>query len=205
MSAPHPSVHIHYLRPPDDEQVFVQDLLLDADHVKVTLARDVPFDEPVRVHDRAVLEPGADAVWFTFPDRWHDIGRFHLADGTFTGLYANILTPPVFEDGGSVWHTTDLFLDLWLDPDGELSVLDREQLARAEREGWVDSRRAERARDEVRRIRNAHAASRWPPTVVEEWPLARALQELEGPREGSGTHERPAPSDAEDDRRGGPT
>ena len=61
------------------------------------------------------LERGSDAVWFTFPGLWHDIGRFHRSDGTFTGIYANILTPPLIQPDG-VWHTTDLFLDLWQKP-----------------------------------------------------------------------------------------
>ena len=28
---------------------------------------------------RIVLEPGAPVVWFTYPGRWYDVGRFHLA------------------------------------------------------------------------------------------------------------------------------
>ncbi len=175
---PSPSiVHIHYRRPPDDERVFTQLQLLDRDDVKVTLAHDVSFDPPVLVHGRPVLESGSDAVWFTFPGRWHDIGRFHRADDTFSGLYANILTPPTFEDEGSVWRTTDLFLDLWLSPEGELSVLDRDQLEEAVREGVVDPATAERAREEVRRLRTAHGRGTWPPLVVEEWTLERALKE----------------------------
>lgn len=193
MSSGLPSVHIHYFRPPDDERLFVQDLLLDGDDVKVTLARDVAFETPVRVHGRTVLEPGSDAVWFTFPDRWHDIGRFHLADGTFTGLYANILTPPVMEQGGTVWRTTDLFLDVWLGPDGELSVLDRDQLDEAVREGWVGPVRAARAEAEVRWILAAHAASRWPPAIVWKWTLSRALQELEDATADSEEKDRPGP------------
>lgn len=176
MSSRPPVVHIHYLRPPDDRRVYTQHLLLDRDDVKVTLARDVDFDSPVRVHGRPVLEPGADAVWFTFPGRWHDIGRFHLADGTFTGLYANILTPPTFEEDGSVWTTTDLFLDLWIDRAGAISVLDREQLERAVRRDLLDPELAERARDEASNLQEAHRAGRWPPDVVYEWTRERALE-----------------------------
>lgn len=151
--------------------------------MKVTLARDVRFESPVRIEDRTVLEAGSDAVWFTFPGAWHDIGRFHRADGRFTGLYANILTPPAFEEEGAVWRTTDLFLDVWLEagPENEgLRVLDREHLDRALREGWIDAERAGRARAEVRRIRKAHRAGDWPPPVVEEWTLERAVREADG-------------------------
>ncbi|HSG46956.1 MAG TPA: DUF402 domain-containing protein, partial [Longimicrobiales bacterium] len=111
----HPTVRIHYRRPPNRVQVFEQTLIHDGADVKVTLARDLPY-EPMRIEGEVVLEPGSDVVWFTFPGRWHDIGRFHRADGTFTGLYANLLTPPVLD--GTEWDTTDLFLDVWLTPDG---------------------------------------------------------------------------------------
>jgi len=170
-------VHIHYLRPPDREEIFTQRLLLDAPDVKVTLAEDVRFDPPIRIHGEVALEAGSDAVWFTFPGTWHDIGRFHRADGSFTGIYANILTPPVFEDDG-VWRTTDLFLDVWVDRDGGLSVLDEDQLEDAIRRGWVSSDTALRIQEEVLWIRTRFAEGRWPPPVVEEWTLKRVRETL---------------------------
>ncbi len=172
-----PRVHIHYHRPPDRTEIFTQELVLDTENVKVTLARDVLFDPPIRIRGRVALEKGADAVWFTFPGRWHDIGRFHRADGTFTGIYANILTPPVIRGDGR-WDTDDLFLDLWLDPGGTLSVLDEEELEEALRRGWIDEELGRRAREEADRIVREHARGAWPPGVVEEWTLERARRSL---------------------------
>jgi predicted RNA-binding protein associated with RNAse of E/G family len=169
-------VHIHYLRPPDRREVFTQRLLLDAPEVKVTFAEAVPFDPPIRIHGEVALEAGSDAIWFTFPGAWHDIGRFHLADGTFTGIYANILTPAVFLPGG-VWHTTDLFLDVWVTPGGDLSVLDDDQLQEAVEREWVSPGQAARARVEVASIASQAKKGRWPPEVVQEWTLDRARTE----------------------------
>lgn len=145
------------------------------------------------VADRTVLEPGAPVVWFTFPGAQHDIGRFHTADGAFTGYYANILTPveldadpPVADtpnDAGpagieapdsDVWLTTDLFLDIFLDPDGRLHVLDRDELQEAAARGWIDRATAGRAELEANRVVESARAGRWPPPIVEAWPLARA-------------------------------
>lgn len=170
-----PTVRIDYLRPPDRREAFVQRLLLDTPEVKVTLAERVPFDPPIRIHGGIALEAGSDAVWFTFPGRWHDIGRFHRADGAFTGIYANILTPPIILSGGR-WETTDLFLDVWVDPRGRLSVLDEDQLSEALGAGWVSREHAARARAEVEWIRQEFGAGRWPPPVVREWTLERARQ-----------------------------
>jgi len=182
--SPGRTVHIHYLRPPDRLQVYVQELVVDHPEVKVSYQPDTPVERPLRVGGATILEPGSPVVWFTFPGRWHDIGRFHTADGTFTGLYANILTPPVLESAGQGpasaepgavvrWDTTDLFLDVWLGPGGDLEVLDREQLDEALAHGWVDEGTARRARDEVERIRAAHDQGRWPPPVVDAWTLER--------------------------------
>lgn len=171
-------VHIHYFRPPDRSQLFVQELLHEDGEVSVTLARKVSLPIPVRIDGEVVLEEGSDAVWFTFPGAWHDIGRFHLADGRFTGIYANILTPCTFEPGG-IWRTTDLFLDLWI-PAGteDISLRDEEELTEAEERGWVAPETAGRAREEARRLIEAFGRGEWPPKVVNAWPRERAMGRL---------------------------
>lgn len=168
-------IRIRYFRPPRRLEVFTQQLILDKPDVKVTLARDLAYEPPIRIRGEVALEEGSDAVWFTFPGRWHDIGRFHRADGSLTGIYANILTPPEFRAGG-VWETTDLYLDIWLPPGGGFHVLDEDQLEEARDEGWISEEEERRATAEVLAIRNAHRKGRWPPPVVGEWTLDRALE-----------------------------
>lgn len=124
------------------------------------------------VNGRTVLEPDSPVVWFTFPGAWHDIGRFHTAGGEFTGLYANILTPVDVQ--GDEWHTTDLFLDVLVEPGRPPRVLDADELAEAVREGWIGAELARSAEAEAHRLVSAAAAGRWPPAIVEEWPLERA-------------------------------
>jgi len=179
----YPSVRINYLRPPDRRELFIQRLLLDTPEVKITLAEAVPFDPPIRILGKVALEAGSDAVWFTFPGRWHDIGRFHRADDVFTGIYANILTPPVIQPDGN-WETTDLFLDIWVDLEGHLSVLDEDQLREAEAEGWVSQIQAKRARKEVEWIKKEYEEGRWPPPVVGEWTLEALSERGVRPRAG---------------------
>ena len=166
-------VSIHYRRPPNRLEVFTQRLLVDDPDVKVTFAENVPFDPPIQIEDQVVLEAGSDAVWFTFPEVWHDIGRFHRADGTFTGIYANILTPPLIRADG-IWHTTDLFLDVWVSPVGELTILDQDQLEEARIRKWISAEDANRAEEEVARIRALYGEGSWPPEIVAEWTLERA-------------------------------
>lgn len=170
-----PRVRIHYRRPPDRLQVFEQHLVHDGADVKVTLAgyRSIP---PIVIAGDVVLEAGADVVWFTFPGLWHDVGRFHRADGTFTGLYANVLTPPVLD--GPEWDTTDLFLDIWVSPGGDVLLLDEDELEEALARGWVDGATAARAREEAMRLMDATAAGAWPPAAVLEWTRERCRRTL---------------------------
>ncbi len=199
-----PEIRIHYLRPPEQVTVYRQRLVHDDGRVKVTLARDLPFDPPLRIEGKVALERGSDAVWFTFPGAWHDIGRFHRADGSLTGIYANLITPCVFQPGGD-WETTDLFLDLWIpardrDRDRDRArdategagaadagpafapiLLDEPEFEAAVDAGHLSPRHADRAREEVRRIRELAAAGRWPPPVVGAWTRDRALRAVGAP------------------------
>lgn len=165
---------IRYRRPPDREEIFRQRVVHAAPGVIVTLATDLDFDPPLRIEGEVVLETGSDAVWFTFPGAWHDIGRFHTADGAFRGWYANVLVPPTFEEGG-VWRTTDLYLDLWLPAGpGGPTVLDRDQLEDARAAGWIDETMYRRARLEVERLLTEYREGAWPPDVTRRWTRERA-------------------------------
>jgi hypothetical protein len=182
-------VRIHYRRLPDSEQVFDQRVVLERDDVIVTLSAPLELDRPMEIDGRVALETGSVAVWFTFPGAWHDVGRFHRADGTFTGIYANILTPAVIltppATGGPAafegprWHTTDLFLDVWLPAGGPAMLLDEDELAAALEQGDIDPEVAARAREEAERLLDLARTGRWPPDVVRDWTLERSLAVLE--------------------------
>jgi predicted RNA-binding protein associated with RNAse of E/G family len=181
-----PLVRIHYRRPPNRIEIFEQHLVHETADVKVTLAPAVVRERPIRVAGRVVLEDLSPVVWFTFPGAWHDIGRFHLADGTFTGLYANVVTP-VTMDGPYRWDTVDLFLDLWVDEHGAM-VLDEDELADGVKQGWVDDATATRARAEVNAMMAGLDLGVWPPAVVREWTLDRARAAM---KTGAGNGEGP--------------
>jgi predicted RNA-binding protein associated with RNAse of E/G family len=173
-------VTIRYRRLPDRERLFRQLLVTETEEVTVTLLSEAPIDKPVIAGGVTVLEPGAPVVWFTYPGLWHDIGRFHLRDGTFTGLYANILTP--VKMSGHQWETTDLLLDVWSGDDGRVELLDEDEFEAAISAGWMDPETAKRARSTAALlIEGAHAGD-WPPAHVHHWNLERARATLTRPR-----------------------
>ncbi len=173
-----PRVQIRYHRPPDRVQIFNQALVHDTDHVKITLAEAIDFDPAMRIDGDIVLEEGSHVVWFTYPGEWHDVGRFHRADGTFTGIYANILTPPVIR--GRAWETTDLFLDVWITPAGDVQLLDADELDEAVEREWVDVEIAARARQEAHDLMERCRIGTWPPSMVQTWTLERCREVLGG-------------------------
>jgi len=170
-------VVIHYTRLPNRLTVFRQAFVAREGDCTITLMERTPLERPVLAGDATILEPDAPAVWFTFDGQWHDIGRFHAADGTFTGCYANVLTPVRFTSARE-WATTDLCLDVFLHASGEARLLDEDELASALARGWVDPRTAERARQEADGILGAAHAGAWPPPVVLDWPLDRARAQV---------------------------
>jgi uncharacterized protein len=172
-----PEVVIHYLRPPDRLSVFRQPLVHREPGCTVTLMPRTPLSAPVTAGTSVILEPDAPVVWFTFDGAWHDIGRFHTADGRFTGFYANVLTPVVFRSP-TEWQTTDLFLDVWVDPDGRALLLDEDELAEAEARRWLTAATAAAARGEAERLLAALAAGDWPPAVARHWTLERAAARI---------------------------
>jgi predicted RNA-binding protein associated with RNAse of E/G family len=180
--APGLPVAIDYGRVGGGSVTYRQHLVHAGAEAIVTLQDATPIDAPKRIGGEVVLEPGSPVVWFTFEGAWHDIGSFHLADGTFTGLYANVLTPvdllaPAADEWR--WSTMDLCLDVWRGH-RSVQILDQHELEAALRLGSLDDDLASRAREEASRIERLARNDEWPPAVVGEWPLERARSVLRG-------------------------
>jgi predicted RNA-binding protein associated with RNAse of E/G family len=169
-------VVIEYRRLPDRVQRFEQALVHRTAEYAVTYLPAARLERPVRAGGRVILEPDSPVVWFTYPGEWFDIGRFHLADGRFTGIYANVLTPVEME--GDRWRTTDLCLDVWAGVDGAVELLDEEDLAEAIARGWLDGITAARARAEAEALLRRAREGSWPPAHVREWTLEKVRETL---------------------------
>ena len=162
-------IAIHYRRPPDRLDIFIQDLVVDEPDHKITLHDPSNLTTALTVGDQIIQEPGAPIVWYVFPNAWYDIGRFHLADGTFTGYYINLIAPPQL--GERYWTIYDLCLDVWLDPSGNCVVLDQDEFDEAVDSHWIDTTTAERVRHELDDVLQKLATGRFPPDVVQRYPL----------------------------------
>src|SRR5688572_26886509 len=84
--------------------------------------REVEVRTPLGVER---LERTAAEQWF-FPDRWFSLLRFTTDDDRTVGYYVNF-SQPLRELRANYYRDLDLELDLWLDPDGTATELDRDE------------------------------------------------------------------------------
>jgi hypothetical protein len=63
--------------------------------------------------------------WF-FPDRWFSLLRFTTSDDRTVGFYVNF-SRPLMELRENYYRDLDLELDLWIEPDGTATELDRDE------------------------------------------------------------------------------
>ena len=119
------------------------------------------------------MAAGYRAVWYLFQDEPFDIGRIYRPDGTWTGFYVDILAP-VHWDGANprtLQPLVDLFLDVWITPDGRHLVLDEDEFAQAQRELWIAPAQAEHAQRTLHQVIAGIAAGAFPPAVAREAQL----------------------------------
>jgi hypothetical protein len=86
-------------------------------------------DRPAPVVDGVPFNHGDIFTEYYYLDRWYNV--FHIADasGQLKGWYCNIAEPAAVDDDGIVF--VDFCLDLFVHPDGRMTVLDEDEFAAA--------------------------------------------------------------------------
>lgn len=163
-------IQFEYHRPGIGVTVYNELLVLDRPDVKVLIQEEYTGPE-VEVGNKRVLDTGAPIIWFVFPDAWHDIGRFHLRDGSFTGWYTNLCKPVQID--GDRWIGNDVFLDLWQFPDGTAQWLDEDEYAEAIKKGLIDSPLKKQVQNQRALIELQVAQDAWPPAIAKDIDLSQ--------------------------------
>ncbi len=85
-----------------------------------------PREVEVRTPDGPELMERAGADQWFFVDRWFSLLRFRTDDDRTIGYYVNF-SLPLAELRTNYYRDLDLELDLWIEPDGTLTELDRDE------------------------------------------------------------------------------
>ncbi len=144
------TVTLTYKRPPDRVNHFQQELLYLDDDVVVTSQRVKP-SSPIVQNGATVLGDDFAAVWFVFTGLWYDIGKVYNLDNEWTGYYCDVLKPVKRRVNAAgkleCFEITDLFLDLWVNPDGTYEIQDEDEFEEAIQNGAIDAELERKARE----------------------------------------------------------
>ena len=136
------TVTLTYKRPPDRVNHFRQELLYLDDDVIVTSQRVQP-SSPIVQNGETVLGDNFAAIWFVFTGLWYDVGKVYNLKNEWTGYYCDIMKPVKrsVDSTGKLdrFEITDLFLDLWINPDGSYEIQDEDEFAEAVQNGAIDT------------------------------------------------------------------
>jgi protein associated with RNAse G/E len=102
-----------------------------------------------------IVQRMAAEQWF-FPDRWFSLLRFTTAEDRSIGYYVNF-SRPLSEVRPNYYADIDLELDLWLDLDGTMTELDREEFEREIMSARIPVEWAATVNETARRVSDAVA------------------------------------------------
>ena len=164
-------VSILYKRPPYAAARYPGLLVHDAGQSLTIQSRLNPA-QPRQVAGKIIAAAGYWSIWFVFRDKWFDVGKFYDESKNWLGYYCDIVKPiRRLMSGSSTSVLTDLFLDIWISSDGEVYVLDEDELEDAVRHRFISKRLAARARSQVRILMRKSKRQEFPPTQVKEAKL----------------------------------
>lgn len=121
-----------FIRPPGRRVQMRTDLLRASSKI-IVVSHTLAPSKPLEAFGETVMDAGYRAVWFLFKGQPFDVGRISRPDGTWMGYYTDILEPVHWKDADATTlePIVDLFLDLWIAPDGRFLVLDEDEFEEA--------------------------------------------------------------------------
>ena len=158
--------------------------LFEDNEVLVSAFYDPDLPRPLTAGDEVILEGTFSGISYNFWDKWYNVISVYDEDLEFKGYYSDILTP--IQKTWTLVTATDLFLDVFVFPDGRWTVVDEDEFEDALDRGLMDEGIARNAREAVAEISERAEAGDWPPAIVNKVPsdpirTLRSVKELERP------------------------
>ncbi len=170
MSAKHlpRPVNIVYRRLPSHVREF-PGTLRKATPTSLMIESPIAVTSPRRVLGEVVADSGFLAIWFIYRHKWYDVGKFYDRARSWIGYHCDIIRPVnrLLKTPARTVMITDLFLDLWITPQGRTVVLDEEEFENGLRRGYISNALADQARKEMNSLIHMVNAGRFPPPSVQ--------------------------------------
>ena len=166
------SVQFQFVRPPNRIYTFDAQLI-HVDSARIVLRHQAHPSQSFHYGGEEVMADGYDVIWFLFQDQPWDVGRFYRPDGTWTGFYVDILEPVSWQGEmvPSLRPIVDLFLDIWIAPDGSYVVLDEDEFTEAMLSGMISRQQSEFARETLATLTQSLQQNQFPPPDVRDFRL----------------------------------
>ena len=150
-------VRMEYIRPGKETTYYEEDFVAQdkicmrtyktlPDNIVEHLSRALQSQNLIKSHQRAAAI--SKTYFFTEP---FNLLEFRDHDGTLLGHYSDI-GEPVLQLSPNTYQMTDLYLDIWLHPDGRLLELDWDEFEAALQEQIITPTQAELARATMQRL-----------------------------------------------------
>jgi len=157
-------VHLIYRRIPNRVLERDDELIADLGEVIVAKSRFEGMLAPLKVDGVEVIKNGYTMLYFAFIGENYDILKVYDEEGNFKGLYVDILAYTKRE--GKAIEMLDLFLDVFIFPDGRAFLLDEDELEMALNYGLIGRETFDFAYRVAREIIEKAERGQFPPEIV---------------------------------------
>ena len=162
-----PKIHLIYRRIPNRVLERDDEVIADLGDVIVARSRFDGMLTPLKVNGVKVIDNGYTMVYFAFVGKNYDILKVYDEEGNFKGLYIDVLAYTKRE--GNTLEMLDLFLDIFVFPNGEAFLLDEDELEIALNYRLIDKETFDFAYSIAREILKKLKRGEFPPAIVWEY------------------------------------
>ncbi|MCG9128611.1 DUF402 domain-containing protein [Candidatus Poribacteria bacterium] len=159
-------ITLTYKRLPDRINYFEQALLFENSDIIITTQKISP-SSPIIFNGKEVLADNYTAIWFVFTDLWYDIGKIFNLENEWTGYYCDIIMPVTRNE--TKFEIVDLFLDLWVSPEGGYAIQDEDEFEEAVINGVISQDITNKARTTLDNLIDDVIDGRFPPKIVKDY------------------------------------
>ena len=148
------TIELVVVRPGKGTTVWKNSLVYRDDEVIVSRFDFKGLEKPFTVDGQVMIDNGYSGTCVDFLDKTYEFLEVYNTQGVYMGLYCNINRIP--EVDGNTVKVHDLFLDLWIFPDGREVVLDEDEFEDATESGFLTGDDIKTARDTLDLLRMMH-------------------------------------------------